>query len=630
MRLGAGRIVSTGLLGALAAVVWLSLFYGVRPVLDVEFDSTPPRLLTGVYPAEREPVTGRTFAWTSEEATLRLPGLDRRVEWTLALRVRGARVVAAENPELTFMADGLHLGTAPTVTDYTDISVTIPAQPERRGLTLTIRSSATFVPGPADKRALGVTLDRLRLAPSGLVVPPRGAFAGTALASAAIGAAIAALGVTAGTAIAAATVVGAGVSSAIARGFAPFTDFPSVASRAGLVIALALVVGTAMVRLRRPAPLRNTARFAAAFSACALLLKLLVLLHPDMPIGDALFHAHRFQEVLAGHLYFTSVAPGNYLFPYAPGLYVFAAPFAGLVARGNADMALLRIIVTSFDTAVALLLYAAVVRARGDRLAGACAVAVYQLMPLGFGVLAAGNLTNAFAQSMSVVAMMLMIHASLRIEHWRVTALFAVVVTAAFLSHTSTFALLTVACAAIASLFRWRGGPALRSPALAVWVALTAAVLLAVGMYYAHFIDTYRTELGRIGGETVAAAPDAGGRGIAARLASVPRYLYLYFGVPALVLAAWGGRLLGQRSAADRLVLTLGGWTVACAAFLLLGILTPVDMRYYLAAVPAVALAAAFGASGGWARGGRVRAAVVALLGWALVDGVRGWWSTLG
>ena len=100
--------------------------------------------------------------------------------------------------------------------------------------------------------------------------------------------------------------------------------------------------------------------------------------------------------------------------------------------------------------------------------------------------------------------------------------------------------------------------------------------------------------------------------------------------LPALVLALWGGRALWQRTALDRVALTVGGWAAACVSFLLIGILTPVDMRYYLAAIPAVALAAAFGASVGWARGGGARAAVVALLLWTLVDGVRGWWSTLG
>jgi hypothetical protein len=630
MTRGVGRAASTGLLGALAAVVWLAFFYGLRPDLVVKFDTAPPRLLTGVYPNEREPGSGRTFAWTGDQVTLRLPGLDRRVEWRLTLRVRGARAQATENPELTFLADGVALETHKTSTDYDDITVVIPAHADRRGLTLAIHVSTTFVPGPSDRRALGAMLDELRLSPSGIVVPPRSAFAGTAAAAASMGAAIAALGVTAGSAIGAAVLVAAGIASVVARGFAPFTDFPAVASRAGIAIGLALAIGAIAVRLGMRAPLRNTARFAAAFSASALLLKLLVLLHPDMPIGDALFHAHRFQEVLGGHLYFTSVAPGNYLFPYAPGLYIVAAPFASLVARGTSDMALLRIVTVVADAAVALLLYGAIVRSRGDRLGGACAVAIYHLMPLDFGVLAVGNLTNAFAQSLSVLALVLMASGSLRLERRIVTTVFAAVLTAAFLSHTSTFAILSVACFLTAGLFWWRGGPPLRSPAAAVMVSLAIAVVLAVALYYAHFIETYRTELARIGAETATAAPDAGGRGIVARLLAVPRYLYLYFGVPALALATWGTGVLWRRGTADRLALSIAGWALACVAFLALGILTPVDMRYYLASIPIVALVAGLGASAGWSAGGLARIASGALLAWAVVEGVSGWWATIG
>ena len=445
-----------------------------------------------------------------------------------------------------------------TTTDYQDISVVVPARADRRGVTLTIAASRTFVPGPQDRRALGVVLDELRLSPAGLVVPPRGAFAGAAAAAAAMGAGVATLGVTAGSAIGAAVLIAAGIASALARGFAPYTDFPIVASRAGMAIGLALAAFAAFVHFTRRPRLRNTARFAVAFSASALLLKLLVLLHPDMPVGDALFHAHRFQEVLDRHFYFTSVAPGNYLFPYAPGLYVFAWPFASLVARGAADMALLRTIVVAFDAVAATLLYGAIARARGDRLAGACAVALYHLLPLDFGVLAVGNLTNAFAQSVSVLAFAMMAGAALRWERAGATALFTLLVTAAFLSHTSTFAILSVACGATAVLFWWRGGPPLRSPARAVALALVVALVLAVVLYYAHFIDTYRTEMARIGAETARAAPDAGGRGIMSRLLSVPRYLYLYFGVPALILAAWGAADAWQRASADRLSLAIG------------------------------------------------------------------------
>ena len=520
MTRGVGRAGSTGLLAALAAIVWLALFYGLNPDLVVDFDTAPPSLLSGVYPNERDPVSGRMFAWTGEEAILRLPELDRRVGWTLKLRVRGARAQAAQNPELTLVADGQQIERRRTATDYEELAVTIPARADSRGLTIAIRASSTFVPGASDPRALGVMLEELRLSPAGIVVPPRSAFAGAASAAAAMGAAIAALGVTAGSAIGAAVVIAAGVASPIARGFAPYTNFPEIASRAAIAIALALVLGTAIVRLRMGAPLRNTARFAAAFSATALLLKLLVLLHPDMPVGDALFHAHRFQEVLGGHLFFTFAAPGNYLFPGAPGLYVFSSAFASLTPRGSADVALLRIVCTIADAVGATLLYGMVVRVRGDRLAAACAVAIHHLIPLDFGVLAVGNLTNAFGQALSVAALVMVASVPLQVVRLAPTLLLTGILTAAFLSHPSTFAVLSVACLATVVLYWTYGGQALRPSALALALSVVIAFVLAVVSYYGYYLETYRTQLSRIATETATGAPDAAGRGIVARLLS--------------------------------------------------------------------------------------------------------------
>ena len=630
MTRGVGRAGSTGLLAALAAIVWLALFYGLNADLVVDFDTAPPSLLTGVYPNERDPVSGTRFAWTRGEVTLRLPELDRRVGWTLRLRVRGARAQAAQNPELTLVADGLQIERRQTATDYEDLAVLIPARANSRGLTISIRASSTFVPGASDPRALGVMLDELRLSPAGIVVPPRSAFAGAASAAAAMGAAIAALGLTAGSAIGAAVVIAAGVASPIARGFAPYTNFPDIASRTGIAIALSLVVGTAIVRLRMGAPLRNTARFAAAFSASALLLKLLVLLHPDMPVGDALFHAHRFQEVLAGHLFFTFVAPGNHLFPGAPGLYVFSSALAGLVSRGSADIALLRIVCTIADAVAATLLYGMVVRVRGDRLAGACAVAIHHLIPLDFGVLALGNLTNAFGQALSVAALVMVASAPLQAARSAPTLLLTGVLTAAFLSHTSTFAVLSVACLTTVVLY-WRyGGQALRPSTRALTLSVVIAIVLAVVSYYAYYLETYRTQLSRIATETATGAPDAAGRGILARLLGVPRDLYVHVGIPTLILTAWGARSLWRAWRSDRLTLSILGWTLACAVFLVIGIATPVQMRYYLASIPVFAVVAGLGASAGWSVGGSQRAVTAALLAWGLVEGVRGWWLAIG
>ena len=92
----------------------------------------------------------------------------------------------------------------------------------------------------------------------------------------------------------------------------------------------------------------------------------------------------------------------------------------------------------------------------------------------------------------------------------------------------------------------------------------------------------------------------------------------------------WGAGLLWHRGARDRGTLAVLGWGAACAMFLMLGVLTPVDMRYYLAAIPAVAVVSAAGAAIAWSSGPVSRGTAAALLGWAAVAGIRAWWSTLG
>jgi len=199
---------------------------------------------------------------------------------------------------------------------------------------------------------------------------------------------------------------------------------------------------------------------------------------------------------------------------------------------------------------------------------------------------------------------------------------------AAFMSHTSTFAILGVIAVLTAMVFAWRGGPALRSPAVAVAAATAAALVASIAIYYGHFLPTYQSELARIGTETAAAAPDAGGRGIGARLGSVPRYLHEYIGLPALALAAAGAWWMYLRRTRDRLTLTLAAWTTSCVLFLTIGILTPVDMRYYLASMPVVAIAASAGASALWARGRYHRLIGGALLIWVVWIGIATWWRT--
>jgi hypothetical protein len=631
-----GRAAAAAIAGALAGAAAAALFYAWHPALTLEFDRDLPRAVSGIYPVEHDPSTRLTFAWTGDDAVIRLPGLDRRAAWTVEMRVRGGRTPAAANPALTVLADGVELATRATAQDFIDLTVTIPARPEHRGLTLGLRSSAAFVPGPGDPRRLGVMLDRLSLTPSRVALVPRAALDGAALTSAVMGAGMALLGMTAGSAIGAAVLFGTAAAAVMAHGFAPFTTYPDTAVELAWWIAGALALASAGIHVLRRQPLRNTARFAAAFSAAALCLKLLALLHPNMPIGDAMFHAHRFEGVLAGNLYFTSVAPGGYQFPYPPGLYVFASLFAGLVRRAS-DMALLRSVTAAADAAAGLLLYAVVAERWKARLAGAIAVAVYHLMPISFAVLATANLTNAFAQSLAVAAFALMAWppAAPAPARWLYAAALIAAFDAAFLSHTSTLAILFTAAVLIALLLSARGDAGRRRHGAIVLACAVAAALVAIAVYYGHFGSTYRAEFARIGHETATAAADAGGRTIAGRLRAVPYYAGLNIGLPALLLALLGVLQMARQRAGDPLVLTVGGWLLSCVVFLGIGIATPVDMRYYLAALPALAIAAGSAAAWAWndsppAHRALWRLAAALLLAATISGGFRAWWTTLG
>src|SRR5262249_8213572 len=124
-------------------------------------------------------------------------------------------------------------------------------------------------------------------------------------------------------------------------------------------------------------------------------------------------------------------------------------------------------------------------------------------------------------------------------------------------------------------------------------------------------------------------------RTIGDRLRLVPYELGIDIGASVLLFGVLGAVELARRRATDRLTLTLGGWMLACAAFLVLGILTPVDMRYYLAALPVVAIAAGSGGVWGWDDGWPPyrwlwRLTVAVFLAGTISAGFHHWWGVLG
>jgi hypothetical protein len=647
--------LAAAVLGALAGAAFLVAVVGWSPGIAFELDQEPPSFVRGIYPVER---AGRdTFAWTAGNAEVTLAGLDRRVPWTCTIRFRGARGAADVQPDVFVALDGRGVATRRATNDFEDLVVDVPVTPMKPGLVLSLSVSSTFTPGPSDPRALGVQVDRIACAPaSGIVLPPRRALGAMAWPAAMLGAGFALAGVTAASAIGGAALMALAQAFVMVGGGALYGAYPPQAATIAAVVACAMVVLVALAEWRRREPLRNTARFAAAFSAGALYLQMLALLHPSKGIVDAVFHVHRFDAVLGGRWYFTQLSTSATPFPYAIGLYLFAAPWAALTAN---HLLILRAVVSSAEIVAGLLLYPLVVRTWGSRLAAAMAVALFSLVPVSYAIIGNANMTNAFGQAVSIVTVALIGIEGDRLRRaWPFIGV-AAVATLGLISHISTLVLLTATLLAIALLF-WRfGGHPLRASSRAVVLVAVVGLVLGTAIYWGHFGEVYRIQFARaraaISSTAVGPAaargtdrPVAQGPGaesparsrpnlsLPARLGQAFEQTLFSIGWPIFLLALVGAWRWWADGGGGRLDLIVAAWLLVWSAFLLASVVSPGNRTYQQdayefigrldhATMPAAVLLAARGAAWGWRAGVAPRAVSVALLLAAVATGVRAW-----
>ena len=636
------RAAAGALLGAILASAALVLSTRLDPSVRLDFDSDLPRQLTsGFHPVERGPA--ETFVWTTQQASVNLRGLDRDTAWQCVVRLRAARPAAAPPADVALGIDGLTVRRHRPGDAWEEIAVDAPARPGVSGLSLTVGTTPTFVPGASDARALGVQLDRIDCAPSGSggVMPPRRALVAAASAGGALGAVFALLAPMLAAALAGSVLFAATTGFLLTAGVAACA--PAYLDRA---VAVSLwsagpVVAFAAIRASTGRTLHPATGFVLAFSSAMVCLKLLALLHPSKEAVDAVFHAHRLGAVLGGNYYFTQPMPGGVRFPYAIGLYLTATPLAGLVTD---HVALLRIVVVVAEAAAAASLYAALVRGAGDRLAGGLAVAAYHVAPLPYVVIGNANLTYAFGQSVAVIAGALAV--ALPFDRRRAAAaaaLFAVTALA-FLSHVGIFPVLAVMLVATGALY-WFAGAGLRARGSIVAGVSVLAAVFAIGIYYAHFPEVYSSFVERVTstGETpAAAAPGASvnpsaqpALTIGARVERAAALGLRGLGWPLLALAAAGVWLVVRRPR-NRLTPALAGWGASFVVFLAFRVIAPVDAPYqryadefidrvYYATLPAFAILAAFAVARGWQAGAGWRIAAGVLAAASAVIGVRAW-----
>jgi hypothetical protein len=625
-----------------------ALAVGARVVGPLVFDMNGPmprRLAAGFYEPERIHGNGvdLTFAWTSARADLKLAGLDRSRAWRCTVMLRGPRPGQEPSPQVMLTVDGLSAEPRATTSEFREYPVDIPSAPGRSGGQLSIATLSTFVPGPNDRRDLGVQIDRIACAPTDarLMPPPRSTARQAAFAGALFGAGVGLAGVPSVPAVAIAMLAGAAGVVPLEAGPAAYAGLPGTMVRLSALIAALLLVGFwgSDAVFRRP--ISAGTRGVVALAAALLYAQLLALFHPAKPLVDAVFHAHRFDGVLSGHYFFTQPMPGGVSFPYAIALYVFASPWAALTTN---HVALLRVVVCASDLAAYLLLYWLIVRTWADRLIGGLAVVLCLSLPIVFDVIGNANLTNEFGHAASIAAMVL---ASVRpARRWRVPHALGLTLaaTTGFLAHVSTIALLACTLVALAVAYWWRGGPEGRRHAWTLVAVTSLAAVLSVVVYYGHFGDVYAKALAArnapVGVTATAGTVTATPLSLPQRVAEAGRLVVDCLGWPMLLLAAMGAWRVRRRPRGDACVLLIGACTAAFVVFVGVGLMrvNPQLQRYsaefitrvVLATSPAAILLAAEGAV--WALRGptAARVSAAALVAWAMLGAGARWlaWFT--
>jgi hypothetical protein len=618
--------VFAGLCGALAAsaALFASQAFGQSRRLEMAGDRfLVAPLARGVFEPETAP-DGTTYAWTADVMKLTLPGLDRSGAWTVSLRARSAAIDPAT--EVVALVDGVIVGHWPADGRLATSEFRIPRS-SRPGAVVTVVAPGASG-GPNDPRVMGLLVDRITLSPDRwFVQPPRDALGAAAALGFSAGAAIALLGVPA---------IGGGVllvSFACASAWLlsiGLTPFVGGYLRVATGLAVAILGGGAITRtVTRRAPVSPEARALSGIVVIAAATKALILLHPAVFIGDIGFHVHRLEAVRGGQWLFTSSGPGGE-FPYPVALYAAATGLRDLTT--NSDL-LLRLLTLGADTAAAVVMYLVGSRAWESRRAALFAATLFIIAKATFHTQVVAFLTNGFGESLATLALLSLAAAATAPAALAIGGT-ASASLAAMLSHVSTAVLLAASLAASVAAQWYRATAATRRVALVGAASLALSCTAAYGIYYRHFTELYgrhltttaaRTDqvpVPRVEAHQTSWAP--GAAALRARVAAVPGYVQRYYGWPPLLLAAIGVFHLSRRTdALSRLTLAR---LAVCATFLVVGVVTPLDLRYYLAGAAGVALAAGFGAAlGASSPNWLISVACSVLLVWCVVENTLYW-----
>jgi len=379
-----------------------------------------------------------------------------------------------------------------------------------------------------------------------------------------------------------------------------------------IFVASALLVGASAYlapRLFRLGGVRVTTRALTPLLLVffgALILKFGGTFYPQFVSSDLLYQMHRWERILQGNLYFLTSSPefGNLDIPFAPGYYVFLAPIGA--ALSNLYL-ILKIAAVLFDTTtVFFLAFLAFKFTPRPGMVAWIAAFVYQLTPIPFLMLSAGNLPNIYSQwlLLALVTVVLGGYERLRTRRvwWSVVFLYFV----AGVSHIGNLIVMTalLLTLALAVWLQPLDESARRNARALAW-AVGAGAALAFGLYYIDFSGLLLSEFTGLLQQKF-----GGGLRVAGTLnfAKVPVAISA-----AVIVGGIGGAIVGWKTLPSLFQRALLAWFLSAALFVVIAQFAGIYVRYNIYALPALSLGVGIGGAWLTARGKWTFAAYAAL-----------------
>ena len=531
----------------------------------------------GFHPRER--AEGKYFRWTDDASYVELRHLPHKgTKGTIGVeaRLRTIRPEGTPLPSLAFTANGVTVHRAAALPGVVTYHFQFPSSSTRLKLGI---ESETFEAAGGRKLGVQVLGIRLKLPDE----PPSFEESGLWMSLSAILllAACLAAGLSFPIAVLAAVVLTIPFVYLLRLDAVRFSAYPeNAAVLAGSTLAAAVLLRAVLNRLGWLHPSERAV--ATALLALLLLMKMSALSYPLMLSSDADFQANRMREFLQGNWHPTSVTQHEppFRIPYPVALFAVAAP----LAKASVDLvSALEITTGLFDVLVSGLLMFLGWRCLDDFRAGALAAVLYQLVPMNALSFSAGNFTNLFAVAMLACAFTFLFASA----PWGTMVSTLLALTA----HFGMF-LEGIVLWPLWLVLLWMAPKPVKDRRAPMTAAVLAAFLIAA-VYYLGYLELFTSQYGRA----------LGGKSSGGMVSLLGEQIGFVF----LATAALGSVSFLRQPLAV-------GWLGTTLFFLAVDLWTGLEIRYWLQALPLLALFSGAYLSRAFSRSAFGKAAAIAAL----------------